>query len=719
MADTGHDGARSEHLMHQLKLKDCHLMQQHAQLAHWQGWCQQLAAAGPPMALNTAAVLAARQVCVVGLPGGVLERDLATFFGELMAANRAVVAPGPAVLGCRLLRSQPDTAVLELRCSVEASNCLAFDGVVFRGCCLRVQRPREYILEAAVLLGPTQPDPSVFAAFARGADGPLAAMQQQQQQQQQLPWPAGNLQHNSMGGPASGKLAGPALHSSNGSSLAHLSRLSNGPASGRGSAAANGPHSGSGIACRSMLRDLAQSADQSKQDEVFIGGLPSHWKAQQVKELLAPYGQLKSLSVAMDAATGKNKGYAFVVFASPAVVSRAIEELDCKAVEGKILAVQRATDGKAACSSSGGSSFPRDGGHTALSSSINMGGTCRDVPAGMGSAGGSELPAQQHKCRNSSSSSSGSSSGGGQAPGSQTAAAGGAAAAAAGVAAEAVAGTAEAFGVAEVEPVQQQQQQQQAGVLPHHRRTGSAPLAGPACQQSAAAAAAAAAAGQMALPPSEGSTLGQRLLAAVTGGMSGSSSSSAGGVAASGVKQYDVNELYIGDLPLSWDEDAVRRLLGRYGKIKYFTLRNGRDKNFAFCKFKDSNVVDAAIQGLHGKIVDGYFLNVRRAIEGKQQQGQGQQPPQQWLGKQATNRVSFDAGGRVAQQRPPDQQQQQQPGQGQGQQKVGGKGGMHGGRGQGMPAGTGRHSSAEWAAAAPAAAAAAAAAAGSITVHWQ
>jgi hypothetical protein len=56
-----------------------------------------------------------------------------------------------------------------------------------------------------------------------------------------------------------------------------------------------------------MLRDLAQSADQSKQDEVFIGGLPSHWKAQQVKELLAPYGQLKSLSVAMDAATGKNK----------------------------------------------------------------------------------------------------------------------------------------------------------------------------------------------------------------------------------------------------------------------------------------------------------------------------------------------------------------------------------------------------------------------------
>jgi hypothetical protein len=46
----------------------------------------------------------------------------------------------------------------------------------------------------------------------------------------------------------------------------------------------------------------------------------------------------------------------------------------------------------------------------------------------------------------------------------------------------------------------------------------------------------------------------------------------------SSAKQYDINELYIGDLPLTWDEDAVRRLLGRFGRIKYFTLRNGRDK---------------------------------------------------------------------------------------------------------------------------------------------
>uniref|UniRef100_A0A383VA07 RRM domain-containing protein n=1 Tax=Tetradesmus obliquus TaxID=3088 RepID=A0A383VA07_TETOB len=694
MADTGQDCRRSEQLVHQLRLKDNQLMQQQAQLAHWQGWCQQLAAAAPPIALNAAALLAARQVCVCGLPAKVLERDLATFFGELMAANGAVVAPGPAVLGCRLLRNQPDTALLELRCSVEASNCLAFDGVVFRGCCLNVQRPREYSLDAAVLLGPTQPDPAVFAALARGADGPQPAAQQQQQQQQQPPWLAGNQQPSSMGGPASGKLAGPGFNSSSGGNFSNLGRISSGPASGRGLAAASGPHSGSGIACRSMLRDLAQSADQSKQDEVFIGGLPSHWKAQQVKELLAPYGQLKSLSVAMDAATGKNKGYAFVVFASPAVVSRAIEELDCKAVEGKILAVQRATDGKAACGAAGGgsSSFPRDGGHSSLSSAAGMSAAGREAAAaGLGAAGGQELPgaAQQaaqpkYRSSNSSSGSSSSSSLGGLATGPHAAAS----ALAAGGAAAAAAGLVEAEAM---QLPQQQQQQAGASVLPHHRRTGSAPQQGCGIAPQPPAAA-----GHMVLPPNEGSTLGQRLLAAVTGA-GGSSSSGGGSAAAAGLKQYDVNELYIGDLPLSWDEDAVRRLLGRYGKIKYFTLRNGRDKNFAFCKFKDSSVVDAAIQGLHGKIVDGYFLNVRRAIEGKQQQGQQQQPPQQWLGKQGGGRASFDAGrdSRMAQQRPTDQQQQQ-PGQGQGQQKVGGKGGVHGGRGQGMPAGGSKHGSGEW-----------------------
>lgn len=61
-----------------------------------------------------------------------LQRELALFFNDLIAANRAAVAPGPAVSDCKLLRGSKGVALVELRCAVEASNCMAFDGVLFK-----------------------------------------------------------------------------------------------------------------------------------------------------------------------------------------------------------------------------------------------------------------------------------------------------------------------------------------------------------------------------------------------------------------------------------------------------------------------------------------------------------------------------------------------------------------------------------------------------------
>jgi hypothetical protein len=60
-----------------------------------------------------------------------------------MAAHGAAVAPGAAVTSCTLQgagASSPraPAAVLQLRCSVEASNCLAFDGQLFHGAPLQV-----------------------------------------------------------------------------------------------------------------------------------------------------------------------------------------------------------------------------------------------------------------------------------------------------------------------------------------------------------------------------------------------------------------------------------------------------------------------------------------------------------------------------------------------------------------------------------------------------
>lgn len=48
--------------------------------------------------------------------------------------------------------------------------------------------------------------------------------------------------------------------------------------------------------CRTLVEDSP--------DKLFIGGLPPEWAEEQVKELLAAYGGLKSFNLVMDKATG-------------------------------------------------------------------------------------------------------------------------------------------------------------------------------------------------------------------------------------------------------------------------------------------------------------------------------------------------------------------------------------------------------------------------------
>lgn len=49
--------------------------------------------------------------------------------------------------------------------------------------------------------------------------------------------------------------------------------------------------------CRTLVEDSP--------DKLFIGGLPPEWSEEQVKELLAQYGALKSFNLVMDKTTGK------------------------------------------------------------------------------------------------------------------------------------------------------------------------------------------------------------------------------------------------------------------------------------------------------------------------------------------------------------------------------------------------------------------------------
>lgn len=130
--------------------------------------------------------------------------------------------------------------------------------------CTQVERPRDYNPEVAVLLGPTQPNPAVVAAIASSS----------------LPRPAANGDASSSHAADSsfvavGRTASlPAAHPGRASAPGSIPAGSGPAAAGAG---------GAGAACsKGGPRDLSLPADQSKQDEVFIGGLPSNWKAQQV-----------------------------------------------------------------------------------------------------------------------------------------------------------------------------------------------------------------------------------------------------------------------------------------------------------------------------------------------------------------------------------------------------------------------------------------------------
>jgi splicing factor U2AF subunit len=78
-------------------------------------------------------------------------------------------------------------------------------------------------------------------------------------------------------------------------------------------------------------------------DRVFVGGLPYYLNEAQVRELLEAFGPLRALDVIRDKDTGNSKGYAFCVYADPAVTDMACAGLNGMAMGDKTLTVRRAS----------------------------------------------------------------------------------------------------------------------------------------------------------------------------------------------------------------------------------------------------------------------------------------------------------------------------------------------------------------------------------------
>lgn len=159
---------------------------------------------------------------------------------------------------------------------------------------MQVERPAEYCPQAAVLLGPTEANPAVLAAVAHSTAAVAAAE-----------GAAGSAACASNGTGSSFAAAVRSCAVPAAVAAAHGGRPSASAAAGGGAGStapgpylasvpggAGAPAADGSAAGKGGARDLLLPADQSKQDEVFIGGLPSHWKAQQVGVVLTDVARL-------------------------------------------------------------------------------------------------------------------------------------------------------------------------------------------------------------------------------------------------------------------------------------------------------------------------------------------------------------------------------------------------------------------------------------------
>jgi len=95
---------------------------------------------------------------------------------------------------------------------------------------------------------------------------------------------------------------------------------------------------------------------------LYVGNLSYNVSNQQLEELFAPFGQVKSAQVVMDRDTGRSKGFGFVEFVDANQARAAIEGLNLKEVEGRSLTVNEARPREERGGRGGGGGGGRGGG---------------------------------------------------------------------------------------------------------------------------------------------------------------------------------------------------------------------------------------------------------------------------------------------------------------------------------------------------------------------
>lgn len=142
----------------QLRYRDAQIAKLAGTLAHYRAWAQQVQARY--QMFNAEAARPARRIYVGGLPAGTQELELRQYVSDLLIKTGGAAAPGFPINSCKLY-PEKNFAFLEFRSVEESSNCMAFDGIAFRDCYLKIRRPNNYEPDVCIMLGPPDPDPTM------------------------------------------------------------------------------------------------------------------------------------------------------------------------------------------------------------------------------------------------------------------------------------------------------------------------------------------------------------------------------------------------------------------------------------------------------------------------------------------------------------------------------------------------------------------------------
>jgi cold-inducible RNA-binding protein len=96
--------------------------------------------------------------------------------------------------------------------------------------------------------------------------------------------------------------------------------------------------------------------------KLYVGNLSHTVDSVMLKTWFSEFGVVESANVVTDRETGQNKGYGFVQMASDTEAAAAVEALNGKEVEGRMLKVAEANPPKVKPRFGGGGGGPRGGG---------------------------------------------------------------------------------------------------------------------------------------------------------------------------------------------------------------------------------------------------------------------------------------------------------------------------------------------------------------------